>query len=275
VSSVRDSSSLPLPDFICEDGTRLSVRVRFSPKARRWRLSLGFQGTLELVLPERQRRRYSLSGEGIPSVRTERELTAFVEERRLWIQRAARRTRAQRESYAESKTAGLPTHLDFPLARELWLLEYQQTESDTVTARARASTQTLRIFGAVGNEQLCCHALVRFTTRHAKEVIPPFAWEIAHEVGAKPQSITVNNRKSAWGLCTAAGDIKIDRRVLFFPEDMARQIVLHELAHLRHMDHSQRFYDALFSYNDSSKEAEHSVKQGIRFVPAWFIDGVR
>jgi predicted metal-dependent hydrolase len=159
-------------------------------------------------------------------------------------------------------------------------VEYHPTQARSITVRADGLRRlqgarrvfALRLSGATSDEELCRRALARFTTRRAKEAIPPFAWEVCHEVGALPKSITVNKRKSAWGVCTQTGDIRIDRRVLFFPTDLARQVVLHEAAHLKHLNHSERFYDELFSYEGSTKEAERAVKKGIQFIPAWFLD---
>jgi predicted metal-dependent hydrolase len=299
-------------EFICSDDTALPVNVRFSARAKRWRLQLGFQGVLEVVIPEREwqrggfgkasdrggRTRAGLAGAGlagaglaqagdiwledarVEDARMENAVRTFLEQHRRWIERAMRRTEPQREAYEESRAAGLPTHLDFPLCDEIWLVEYRPTQARSITVRAdglRRLQGTRRVFalklsGMTFDEELCRRALARFTTRRAKEVIPPFAWEICREIGATPKSITVNKRKSAWGVCTQTGDIRIDRRVLFFPIDLARQVVLHEAAHLRHLNHSERFYDELFSYEGSTKEAEHAVKKGIQFVPAWFLD---
>jgi predicted metal-dependent hydrolase len=216
-----------------------------------------------------------------PSIPLTPSVQAFLESHRSWIERAAKRTKQQREAYEESRAAGLPSHLDFPLADELWLVDYRQTAAQTISIkpdglrRIQGSKQiyALKLSGAIHDEEFCRKALIRFTTKRAKEVIPPFAWEVCREIGARPKSITVNNRKSAWGVCTQAGDIRIERRVLFFPKDLARQIVLHEAAHLKHLNHSERFYQELYSYEGSTKEAEQAVKKAIQLVPAWFIDG--
>jgi predicted metal-dependent hydrolase len=271
-----------MTEFICGDGTALPLNVRFSTRARRWRLQLGFQGVLEVVIPERERHRGGIQQAGVwgKDTRIEGAIQDFLEQNRRWIERAVQRTEPQREAYAESRAAGLPTHLDFSLCDEIWLVEYHPTQAQSITVKAdglRRLQGTRRVFalklsGAIFDEVLCRRALARFTVRRAKETIPPFAWAVCREVGASPRSIGVNNRKSAWGVCTQAGDIRIDRRVLFFPADLARQVVLHEAAHLKHLNHSQRFYDELFSYEGSTKEAEHAVKKGIRFVPAWFLD---
>jgi len=292
-------------EFVCTDGTRLPVSVRVSSRAKRRKLSLNFQGELEVVVPAYQlsskrtqaRRRAQgfgripLSGRSEPprfmvtttSLPEHDEIVAFLEQNRKWIESATKRTSPQREAYEQSKSTGLPARLDFPLAQEVWLVEYQQTQAKSITAksaglrRIEGSKQiySLRLTGAISDEALCRKALIRFVAFRAKQVIPPFAREVCHAIGASPNSITVNNRKSAWGLCTRAGDIRIDRRVLFLPTALARQIVLHEAAHLTHLNHSARFYETLYSYPDSTLAAEKAVKKALTHIPAWFIDGAQ
>ncbi|MCL1846663.1 MAG: M48 family metallopeptidase [Coriobacteriia bacterium] len=263
-------------EFVCGDGTRLSVSVRFSLRAKNRRLSLSHTGELEVIIPDRR--------QGLPLQDSSSDsVTDFLEQHRSWIERAARRSRQQRISFEESKAAGLPKQLEFPLCNELWLVEYQQTQALNVRAKSdglrRFQNETqvlaLKVSGAVSDEELCRRALVTFITQHAKQMIPIFAWEVYREVsnlvGIKPTSIMVNNRNSAWGICTREGDIRIDRRVLFLPRNLARQVVLHELAHLKHLNHSVDFHQELYSYPGSTKEAEKAVKQAIQFVPAWFL----
>jgi len=258
-------------EFITGDGTHLPVKVRISTRAKRLRLSLSFTGELEVVVPRQLSKKMGAPG----------PIQDFLEQHRPWIERAARRSQPQRETYRESKAAGLPTHLEFPICDELWLVEYRQTQAQGVTAKSDGLRRiqgtrkvfSLRISGAILNEDLCRRVLIRFVTQRAKQTIPGFAWEICRELNVRPASIAVNNRKSAWGVCTRSGDIRIDRRVMFLPRDLARQIVLHEVAHLKHLNHSQRFYDELLSYEGSTKEAEKAVKSAVRYVPAWFISG--
>ncbi|MDR0350041.1 MAG: M48 family metallopeptidase [Coriobacteriales bacterium] len=256
-------------DFVCGDGTRLVVSLRPSTRARRWRLQLDYRGILEVVIPAREATAAS------PSV-----VSDFVERNRRWIERATRRTTFEREAYAASKAAGLPQCLEFPLCKERWLIECRLTRALSVSARpdglrrldGACQVFVLRLCGATSDEALCCRALARFVLRRAKEAIPPFAWEICRELGAKPRSVTVNSRKSAWGVCTRAGDIRIDRRVLFLPVPLARQVVMHEAAHLKHLNHSKRFYDELFSYEGSTPETERALRKATPHIPAWFLD---
>ena len=304
-----NNSSFAVNEFVLDDKTSLPVRVRVSSRAKRLRLTLDFTGQLEVVVPKHLSKKMGISAKDATKNVAGSELHAqltipfspdtsvrstlpakstlpapiqdFLEQHRHWIEDSAKRSKPQRESYRESRAAGLPTHLDFPFCDEIWLVEYQPTQAQSITVRPdglRRIQGTCRVFslrlsGATANEELCRRALIRFVTQHAKEAIPRFAQDICREMNASPKSITVNNRKSAWGICTRNGDIRIDRRVMFLPRDLVRQIVLHEIAHLKFLNHSQSFYDELYSYEGSTKEAEKAVKSAVRYVPAWFVSG--
>lgn len=274
-------------DFILSDGTRLPVRVRMSNRAKRQRLSLAFTGQLEVVVPAHLVVRgpddeQTMPTGIVPFDMSPASVAGFLEGHRAWIERAAGRTRQQRLAFEESQAAGLPKQLEFPLCYEVWKVEYKQTQ---VVGQVRVKAEGLRrldgvrrvsavrITGDVSDEELCCRALAHFVGRLAKGVLSSFAFEICEEMGAAPASIAVNNRKTAWGICTSKGDIRIDRRVMFLPREIARQVVLHEIAHLKHMNHSAAFYEELYSYPGSTAEAEKAIKGAQKYVPAWYLRG--
>ena len=259
------------PPFICGNGLTLPVEVRLSHKARHKKVAFHRKGTLEVVIPARHR--------GAVREASSPQVQAFLEEHRAWIERTARRLRMQIEEYHLGLSAGLPTHLEFPVCDELWTVKYHHTSGQRVTAKFSQGELVLRLHGPADDEELhrelYIEALRRFVHLHAKTQLPSFAWQVvggleaAGQLPVRPASISVNNRKSAWGVCTRDGRIRIDYRVVLLPRDLVRQIVLHELAHLRHHGHQTAFYRELFSYENSTREAEHAVKQATRLLPAW------
>ncbi|MDR2492911.1 MAG: M48 family metallopeptidase [Coriobacteriales bacterium] len=265
-----NEGALGYPPFVCTDGLVLPVSARGSARARRTRIVFAVKGSLEVVVPQR--------GGRPPAELAPRRVADLLEERRAWIERTARRLATIIVSYQASAAAGLPSCIEFPPLGERWAVEYRPTGADSVTARALAPAHTLRLSGCVHKEELCLAALRRFVLRHAKRELPLYAWRVYGWLAAsqhargypRPSSITVNSHKRAWGLCTRDARIRIDRRVVFLPEALARQIVLHELAHIRHHNHSPAFYEELYSFEGSDRAAEKELSQAVRHVPAWF-----
>ncbi len=79
----------------------------------------------------------------------------------------------------------------------------------------------------------------------AKEVLPEMVRRLAAEHGFRHGAVRVKHTKSRWGSCTARGDINLSLSLVGLPEHLAEYIVLHELCHTVHRNHSERFHELL------------------------------
>jgi predicted metal-dependent hydrolase len=68
---------------------------------------------------------------------------------------------------------------------------------------------------------------------------------LGHPQGLIPRAIRFGEPRTRWGSCSRAGVIRLNRQLVSAPPEIFRHVVLHELAHLRHMDHSPRFWGLL------------------------------
>ena len=74
------------------------------------------------------------------------------------------------------------------------------------------------------------------------------------------QRVTVRNQRSRWGSCSRRGTISLNWRLVQTPEFVRDYIVLHELAHLREMNHSPRFWREVARLCPNFAEAEKWLK---------------
>lgn len=82
--------------------------------------------------------------------------------------------------------------------------------------------------------------------------------ELASLHGFRPAGVTVRDQKSRWGSCSARGMISLNWRLLLFSPGVQDHVILHELAHLRYLNHSPRFHRLLSDLDP--RRAEHEAE---------------
>ncbi len=95
---------------------------------------------------------------------------------------------------------------------------------------------------------------------YASRFLPHRVRELADERGWQPQRITVRNQSSRWGSCSERGTISLNWRLVQVPPDVCDYVILHELCHLDHLNHSPDFWNALARICPRHREHELWLK---------------
>lgn len=104
-------------------------------------------------------------------------------------------------------------------------------------ARARISSEKIYL-PAEGRER----ALTAFLKRITRERMLRFTREYAFRYGFSYRAIRVSSARGRWGSCSTNGVLSFSFRTALLTDGEARYIVVHELCHTRHMDHSRAFW---------------------------------
>ena len=86
------------------------------------------------------------------------------------------------------------------------------------------------------------HEEIQSLTEQAMVVIPERVRYYAPIVGADYGRITIRNQRSRWGSCSGKGNLNFNCLLMLLPQEVIDSVVVHELCHRKHMDHSAVFY---------------------------------
>ncbi len=84
--------------------------------------------------------------------------------------------------------------------------------------------------------------LVDWYQSRAEDILAETSARLAEKLGISPTRITVREYRSQWGSCSISGHIRYSWRIILAPWEVVEYVTAHELAHLRHHDHSSRFW---------------------------------
>ncbi|GFM37461.1 zinc protease [Desulfovibrio psychrotolerans] len=114
------------------------------------------------------------------------------------------------------------------------------------------------------------HAVLRDWLRHrARHVLVPMLLSLAKEYRISVQAVHIRLQRSRWGSCSAAGSINLNARLLFLPEELARYVCAHELAHRVYHNHSPAFWAHLESLMPGAGRLDRELRDAGDFVPRW------
>jgi predicted metal-dependent hydrolase len=222
-------------NYLVVCGRQIPLAMIRNHQARRYRLMLRPDGTVRLTIPRR--------GSVVEGRR-------FAERNTEWLARQLERLAAH------------------PAKPDHWLIGTEilfRGEMVKLETGVNGETGAVRL----GSELIIIRRpdddlrpwIVKHLWKLASREFPPRVFELAaaHLLAAK--RVTVRNQRSRWGSCSRNGTISLNWKLIQTPPFVRDYIILHELMHLRQMNHSARFWREVRSVCPEYETAENWLKQ--------------
>jgi predicted metal-dependent hydrolase len=228
-------------------------------------------------------------------------LPALLDRRRAWLAHAQSRFQTASAHWHE----GLPSRLELLAPGQAWRVEYRLSTDPSTSLRVNPSTSLrvnpstslpslrlrsgqaallragapvrleqpadgcLRLSGAIHQADACREILRDWLAEQAKTWLPPQLAELSAATRLPYQQLRIKKLRSRWGSCSARGNLNLSYKLLFLPPELARYVLLHELCHTVHLDHSPRFWGLLESLAPGSRELDKTMRHAWQYVPRW------
>ncbi len=121
--------------------------------------------------------------------------------------------------------------------------------------RTKVTSQQAAQMGILSDKE------IRKLKRDAKKIIPERVEYYAKLSGITYNRIFIRLQKSRWGSCSVEGNLNFNALLALMPLEVLDSVVVHELCHRRHMDHSKAFYDEVLKIFPDYKKWDKWLKE--------------
>ena len=208
-------------------GADVRITITRHRQARRYVVRAGEDGGLRLTVP----RGASIAG-GL----------AFAERQTEWITRELERQRLKRAPWVTGTCA--------------WF-RGERVPIKVAGASASIGTEIVELSRADDDVRAACEARFRAL---ATEELPDRCRELAEKTGVPVAKVSVRNQRSRWGACSSRNVITLNWRLIQMPGSVRDYVIFHELMHVRHPNHSLRFWRAVDQVCDWWQDAERWLR---------------
>ena len=221
----------------------VAYSVRVSTRAKRARIEVSAIGQVKVIVPTRFNQNL---------------IPAFVAQHQSWIDKTLRKVEAHRPPQQR------PDECLLRALNERWRVEYAEDlrmSCMRIDDRQKQITLSTR-----SNPRLL---LVDWLHQYARHHLTRLLKNKSAETGLVFNKLFIKNQKTRWGSCSSKGNINLNRNLLFLPQALVNYVLVHELCHTMHLNHSARFWRLVERYQPSYHQYDKQLHHAHRYIPAW------
>jgi len=122
----------------------------------------------------------------------------------------------------------------------------------------------------IDRDQDQAHGMLLGALRHcARQHLESRLEALARQHDLRYVKVSWRNQKRRWGSCSSKGTISLNLRLLFLPSRLVDYVLVHELAHLEHPNHSRAFWARVEQMLPETPRLRCELRQADRYLPGW------
>lgn len=225
-----------------------NLTIKKHPRAKHVKFKSSSRNGLELILPPR------FNMKNIP---------LLIEENRAWLEKQLSSISPQ-----TLEKEILPKEIKLPAISQIWKVEYLSVNKK-LQLMIRSHIYELALFGRIENKTHCKKHLIHWLKEKAKIHLIDALEKVSKQINLPFQSATIRDQHSRWGSCSSKKVINLNYKLLFLPIELMNHVLIHELCHTVHLNHSDAFWGLVERFDMNFKENRRLLRHAEKLMPAW------
>lgn len=149
-------------------------------------------------------------------------------------------------------------HFSLDNAKELILNKENWIKKAILKKSRNLENNQIFYFGEIIN--LSQEFKIEFYKEKAKEHLPKIVDKYSKIMSLYPTSLKFRNNRTRLGSCSYKNGINLNINLMKYPIEVIEYVIIHELSHIKHKNHSKRFWDLVEVYCPNYKDCEKIIK---------------
>ena len=230
-----------------------SYTIRESHRAKHVSLKISLVGSLEVVIPQ------GFDRDHIPTI---------LQQKQRWINQVTQRVEAQQALAGFEASDKLPETIGLQAINETWTVEYCSTPLPAVRAIEHRNFN-LVIYGNTADQLACKTSLQRWVANKARVHLAPWLRAVSQDIKLPFTQVSVRGQKTRWGSCSGRKAISLNCKLLFLPSPLVHYVLVHELCHTVHLNHSADFWTLVKQFEPNYQHLDAELQEARYYVPLW------
>jgi len=247
--------------------------IRVSNRAKYMRLTISLEKGLVVVVPK------SMNPRRMATI-----IPEFVRDKQQWLNAAIEKLQARGQIIPDIECCQLPEKISLIASGHTFSITYcslskaegflPKAEGSLLNAEGsivlrQRDDYALEISGATEDKQQVFVLLEAFFKDYARTYLKLRLDQLSNEFNLPYNCLTVRAQKTRWGSCSSKKNINLNYRLLFIEKNLLDYILLHELVHTVHMNHSKAFWLCFESLMPDARRLDKQVNQRTKNLPCW------
>ncbi|MDX2273691.1 MAG: SprT family zinc-dependent metalloprotease [Cyanobacteriota bacterium] len=237
--------------FILEtDHYHIAYHVRLSHKAKRIRLHVSQPDHVNVIIPK------GFDPQGIP---------AILQAKQTWLLK----TWHDLQTGQLSAPASFPRVIDLLAIDQQWQVTYETWHESLDQPAHLEQNDYLLILRGSPHWEYYQKPLQGWLKQRAADYLLPWLKDVSQTLGLSYVHASIRGQKTRWGSCSSQRKISLNYKLLFLPKDQVRYVLIHELCHIIHLNHSSQFWQLVKSFEPNYLRLRRDLRLSYRWIPNW------
>lgn len=219
--------------------------IKRHPRAKHVKLRTSITNGLVITLPLRF---------------SEKKIPLILEDNKTWIIK-------QLSSLTPKSEVILPEAITLPVINQTWPVLYLPCKARM--QMIERPTGEIVIAGDITKIGNCQTLLLKWAKLKATQFLLPRLTALSQYMQLEFKKVTLRDQRTVWGSCTASKAISLNYKLIFLPSHLIDYVLIHELCHLRHLNHSSSFWLLVQKYDVNWKKHRRELRSASQFIPNW------